>query len=323
MRSLILSCCCLAASAAGAQVLNLGGGPSADFVDLRALAGPSLQQYDLRGLIPLSPSLSATLHADAFHFSDQLQLGGAPVPRNLWELDASVSYNHQFDPGHGLSFTLGAGTISDKPFHSIDETAISATALYRMPASANSQWLFGLNFSNNRPELNYIPIPIVAWLFHYDTLEGAVGFPFATLRWRPAPAWDASLAVIATNVSAEAGLRPAPPLRLSIGYSWAQQLWALADRADTSTRLFHDSMKVFAGAEFPIAPHLAAQLNGGYVFEERVFEGKSEFDRPVEAAIAPNWFFSVMLKVPFAAAPAGPARATPAPSRQSRAAGPP
>ncbi|HEX4385093.1 MAG TPA: hypothetical protein VH083_19175 [Myxococcales bacterium] len=319
MRSLAF-CCCFIAFGAGAQVLNVGGGPSTDYVNLRALVQPALEQFDVRGIIPISPGWSAALHGDEVHFSDQLQLGTAAVPRNLWELDASLSYSRPLSEGRGLAFTLGVGTTSDKPFHSIDETAISATALYSMPASANSRWLFGLNFSNNRPVLNYIPIPVVAWLFHYDTLEGSVGFPFASLRWRPAPAWDASAAIIATNISAEVGYRPVQPLRLSLGYAWAQQLWALADRADTSTRLFYDSMKTFAGVEFPIAPWLVMQLSGGYVFEERVFEGKSEFDRPVETAIAPNWFASATLKIPF---PVAEARAAPPGARQTRAAGPP
>ncbi|HEY2030896.1 MAG TPA: hypothetical protein VGH20_16985 [Myxococcales bacterium] len=291
---------CLAATAASAQTLNLTGPASPDALAFSATVLPSRADFEARGAAPLGGGFTASLRLGEFHFDDRLALfpGGAAVPRNLWTLDGSLSYARKLDGDRLLSLTLGAGSASDKLFHGIDETQISATAALVTKAATGDRWLIGLNFSTNRPVLNYIPLPIVAWLFEAPALhlDGSIGFPFATLRWRPENQWDALLAVVATNVTAEAGFRPVRRLRLSAGYYWGQILWAPVARADTSSRLIYDWMRAAGGAEMSVG-RVSLQLAAGYAFDTRVFLGTGEFDSTAQRALPSSWFATVALKL--------------------------
>jgi hypothetical protein len=257
---------------------------------------PSRADFEARASAPLGGGFSASLRLGEFHFDDRLALfpAGAQVPRNLWTLDASLSYTRKLDGDRLLTLTAGAGSASDKLFHGIDETQISATAVLVTKATTGDRWLIGVNFSTNRPVLNYIPLPIVAWLFDAPALhlDGGLGFPFATLRWRPDSQWDAVVSAIATNVTAEAGFRPVRPLRLSAGYYWSQTLWAPVGRADTSSRLIYDWMRAAGSAELSFG-RASVRLTAGYAFETRVFLGTGEFDSTAERQIPSSWFATV------------------------------
>lgn len=291
---------CLAATAAGAQTFNLTGPPSPDVFAFSSTLLPSRADFEARGSAPLGGGFSASLRLGEFHFDDRLALfpGVAQVPRNLWTLDGSLSYARRLDGDRFLTLTVGAGSASDKLFHGIDETQISATAALVTKATTGDRWLIGLNFSTNRPVLNYIPLPIVAWLFDAPALhlDGGFGFPFATLRWRPDNQWDALLAVIATNVTAEAGFRPLPRLRLSAGYYWGQVLWAPAGRTDTSSRLIYDWMRAAGNAEMSFG-RVSLQLTAGYAFDTRVFLGTGEFDSTAERQLPSSWFATLAVKL--------------------------
>jgi hypothetical protein len=293
---------CLIAASAQAQMLSLGGPPTPDLANLEATFLASIENLKLRGNIPIAPGWSAALLGGDFHTSDTIHLAdGANVPRNLWSVDASVSHVHLLSEGRALGFTLGIGSVSDKLFHGFGETAIAATATYRMPASGKNQWLFGVNFSNNRPLINYVPLPVIAYLFFYPEhgLGGAIGFPFALVRWQIDPHWDALASSLGfTTATAELGFRPVKPVRLSTGFYWGQELWALADRTDTSSRLFYNSMKAAVKAELPLPGRLALDLSTGYVFDQRFFTGTSAYDRNNETSLADSWFVTAALKIP-------------------------
>jgi hypothetical protein len=307
MRRAALLLVCLLASSARAQMLSLSGPPTPDLVNLQSTVLTSIEDFKLRGTLLLAPGWSANLYAGDFHLSDSIHLAdGAQVPRNLWSIDANVNHVHPLDDGRALGFSLGLGAVSDKPFHSLGETAINASATYRMPASGKNQWLFGINFSNNRPLINYVPLPIIAYLFLFPEqgLQGAIGFPFALVHWQIDPRWDLVASSIGfTTAAAELGLRLAPRIRLSTGFYWGQELWALADRTDTSSRLFYNAMRAQVKVELPLFHPLALDLSAGYVFDQRFFTGTSAYDRNDETSLADSWFVTAALKIPLGPAP--------------------
>ncbi len=297
---------------ADAQMLLPGGPGTFEPFTLRSIwipsvnGSPSLTDIEARGAIPISRTevntWTAGLFAASMQLGSNLQLSptGPRIPRDLWSLDANLNYAHRLAAGRTLGFTVGVGTLSDKPFHSLNETGLNASATYLTPTSGGNAWLFGLNFSNSRPALNYVPLPIVAyfWRAPEQGLDGAVGFPFAQLRWRPAPAWQLLFAaIIPAKITTELSLRPAEAIRISTGFYWDQQFWALAGRADTSRRLFYDAKTVSTGVEFSLARSLAVQATGGYAFDRSFFEGTSVFNRGDRAELNASWFAGVTLKV--------------------------
>jgi hypothetical protein len=118
---------CLFATGARAQMLSLGGPPTPDLINLQATFLPSIEDVKLRATIPLAPGFTTILYVSDFHLSDSIRLlGGGEVPRNLWAIDASLSYVRRLDAGRVSSFTLGLGSVSDKPLHSFAEAAINS-----------------------------------------------------------------------------------------------------------------------------------------------------------------------------------------------------
>jgi hypothetical protein len=302
---------------AAAQMLMPGGPGTFDPFRVQATwvpgsgGSPSLTDVTARGAIPLSrtetDTWTAGLYAADTHLGGDLRLAPArpPIPRDLLGIDANLAYTHRLEGSRSLSFTVGVGALSDEPFHSIHETSLNASGTYLLPTSGGNAWLLGLNFSNARPALNYVPLPIVAWLWRKPEhgLDGVLGIPFARLHWQPHPRWEVQLAaVIPARFEGEVSFRPLEVIRVSAGFRWDQQFWQLARRADTSKLLFYDSKRVEAGVEVPLLRPLALRVSGGYAFDRSFFEGTSVFERGDRVDLGASPFAAVTLQVRPAAA---------------------
>jgi hypothetical protein len=273
-----------------------GGRDEPELTELRARGGLQLAHTEV-------DTWQLGLYAANLHLSSDLRLGAGapPLPKDLWSLSTDLSYAHQLGGGRTLGLTAGVGALSDRPFHSLHETDFNATATYLSPTSGGNTWIFGLNFSTSRPVLNYVPFPFVAsqWPSPEHGLDGTVGFPFARVRWRPAPEWELlASTVLPAQAAVELALRPVEAVRLSAGLSWDHQLWALAGRADTSSRLFYDSKRAELGVEFPLLRPLVLRVTGGYAFDRSFFQGTSLYDRGDRVPLGPSWFTALTLSVP-------------------------
>ena len=109
--------------------------------------------------------------------------GGAPIPAELWDLELSAGLKRRWEGGHAAGLVASVGSPSDRPFHSLSETQLGATAFYLRPAGGRNAWVFFLNYSNQRSFLNHVPLPGVAylWVPSRDTFA-MIGLPVALLR---------------------------------------------------------------------------------------------------------------------------------------------
>jgi hypothetical protein len=229
------------------------------------------------------------------------------VPQDLWSVESGAAYNHQFSSGRQMGLSLGVGSDSDHPFYSIHETVFRAMANYRLPSRDHNAWLFFLNYSNNRHFFNNIPLPGVGYYFQaYDNrLQGLVGFPFASLRYRPTPDWNAQVSIFGPrNANAEIGRRIFGPLRAYTAFQWNSQEWLIADRQDYSNRLIFDKKRAALGLRSPLPCGFALDVSGGRQFDQRFFVNNSSSYKDVPTSgLAPSWFVQTKLSYRFAIPP--------------------
>jgi hypothetical protein len=229
------------------------------------------------------------------------------IPQDLWSIESGAAYNHLFAGGRQLGLNVGVGSDSDHPFYSIHETVFRVGTSYRLPSGDHNAWLFFLNYSNNRYFFNNIPLPGFAYYFQaYDNrLQGLLGFPFASLRYKPTPDWTEQISIFGPrNVNAEIARRIYGPVRAYTAFQWGFQEWFIADRPDYSDRLFYDRKKAALGLRSPLPWGLLIDVSGGRQFDQRFFVNDSySFNSVPTAGIAPAWFVQTKLSYRFAIQP--------------------
>jgi hypothetical protein len=199
-------------------------------------------------------------------------------PAELWNINFGASYAHRFDDGWIAGGTVTVGSPSDKPFHSIDEVAVGATAFLRIPSGEHDAWLFSLSYSPTA-EVNF-PIPMVAYIYNpTPDLRINIGLPFQ-IMYRPIPDLQLDFSyMLLRNVHARATYRICDYLRFHVGYDWSNESYFLADRQSVNDRLFYYDMRVSGGFLFNITRNFSIDLTGGYVFNRFYFEGAQFADK--------------------------------------------
>jgi hypothetical protein len=223
---------------------------------------------------------SATVHirAESFHTGAILPDTQQPFPDELWNVHFGTSYRHLFDNGWVAGGTVTLGSASDKPFHSINEMTVGATAFLRVPQGEHNAWLFSLNFSTNSEVLNYIPIPGVAYLYApSDAFQAMIGFPFASVFYRPDDDWILQFSyALLTNIHTRATYLALRPLRLYAGFDWSNESYFLVNRPEDRDRFFYFDQSVTLGLQLPVRSFNAVfDLSGGYSFDRYYFEGRT------------------------------------------------
>ena len=301
-------------------MMGEGSAPTADTVDYqlwdvpgRSGASPTMVDQRETGRFIVSKTASDTWSVNE-RFS-HLGIGepieipqiNTSVPQDLWSVEAGGGYNHLFTSGRQFGLNFNVGSDSDHPFYSIHETVFRATANYRLPSGDHNAWLFFLNYSNNRHFFNGVPLPGLGYYFQaYDNrLQGLVGFPFASLRYKPAPDWNAQVSIFGPrNVNAEIGRRILGPLKAYTAFQWSSQEWLIADRQDYSNRLVFDRKRVALGLRSPLPGGLTFDVSGGRQFDQRFFVNDSSSYKDVPTAgLSPAWFFQAKLSYRFAISP--------------------
>jgi hypothetical protein len=199
------------------------------------------------------------------------------------------------------------GSDSDELFHSIHETTIRAGADYRLPAGVHNAWLFSLNYSNNRHFLNGIPLPGIGYYFEAldRRLQGLVGFPFLALRYRPTEDWTARLSLFGPrNLNVEIGRRLIRSIRAYTAFLWGSQEWEIANRQDTSNRLFFVRKRAAVGLRSPLPHGFILDVSGGREFDRRFFENdSSSYSSVPTIGLAPAWYGETRISWRFGASP--------------------
>jgi hypothetical protein len=168
---------------------------------------------------------------------------------------------------------LQVGSASDRPFSRWDVMTVGGGASLSFPSGEHGRWLLSLSFSNNSPILNYLPIPGVAFMYRTRTLLAVIGFPYASLHWRPADAWTCSALVGVTGVNGELAHSESRAVQEFVGFSSGRaQSYLRADRTNASDRLLLDESKAAAGVRFPLLHGLSGELQVGYAFGRAIYE---------------------------------------------------
>lgn len=206
-----------------------------------------------------------------------LPQSGAVVPEQLWRLQGGTNYTRELGDRRRWGASASLGSASDRPFLTWRDDELSASAYYQMPSRERNSWIFLLNYSNNRPFANNIPLPGFAYVIDDPShrLNAIVGFPFAYARWRPDEKWTLSAGVFGgASYSAEASRKLDQRLSLYARFERTPLQWLRAGRADDSDRLIFDSKTAVAGLRAALGRGFSLEASAGRAFDRSFYEAR-------------------------------------------------
>jgi len=180
----------------------------------------------------------------------------------------------------GASLTLGSP--SDRPFASIHEVSLDATAFLRLPVQqSDDAWILLLNFANDRSFLPYVPLPGIAYMHRpSEDFTAFLGVPFMYVKYKPADRWTLTASyIIPRTVHASISYELSDEFSLHGGFDWSSDTFFRHDRNDNDDRLFYYNKTLSAGIRWDITDDLYLDLSGGYCFDRFFFEGEDYDDR--------------------------------------------
>lgn len=243
------------------------------------------QDFSLAGPLYQSPSdewyASFRIRNQEYDTAAILPDTREPFPDELWNIRFGTGYRHRFESGWIGALEVTVGSPSDKPFASIDEMDINATAFLRVPARGKDAWLFFLNYGSNREFLPNIPLPGLGYQWEpSDQLSAIITTGVLSLTYKPIDTLTLSATYLAVRtVDVRLTYQLFRPVRLWIGFDWTNDRYLRAERADPDDRLFYYEKRVRAGAIIGLARWLFTDITVGYSFDRFYFEGESYSDR--------------------------------------------
>ena len=206
---------------------------------------------------------------------------GEPFPDELWNIRIGTGYRHRFDSGWIGALDVTVGSPSDKPFASLDEMDINATAVLRVPARDRDAWIFFLNYGSNREFLPGIPIPGFGYSYRpSDQFSAVVTTGVLSLEYRPIETLTLTASYVAVRtVDVRLTYQIFRAVRLWVGFDWTNERYLLAGRSNPDDRLFYYEKRIRAGAIIGLARQLFIDTDVGYSFDRFYFEGEGYSDR--------------------------------------------
>jgi hypothetical protein len=224
---------------------------------------------------------------------------GEELPEDLYDVSGNFGYLRFWRGGRMFGAFARVGSSSNEPFDTFDETALGLFGFYRLPTHKKDAWLFLVFFSNNRPLLNYVPIPGVAYQWRRKHVDFTLGIPFANLTWRPTKRWQVRAMVNPSPGGLlHVGYRPVlgtPPadkpspgapkpnegLRLLV-YAEARTErdgYFRANRDERFDTLFYLENRVEVGLRAGFGPNVSLDLAAGRALDRFYFEGEDYDER--------------------------------------------
>jgi hypothetical protein len=202
-------------------------------------------------------------------------------PDGLWDVRWGPSYRHRFESGWIGGGFLTLGSASDRPFASMEETELQATAFARIPDGERNAWVVLLTYSNNREFLNNVPLPGIAyWYEPSNRYRILIGFPFASIEYKPYKDVSMEFSYFPIrSVRARVSYRLLRPLLVYGGFDWRNEGYFLANRHDRWDRLFYYEKRLYAGVRWDFLKQAFLDLSSGYAFDRFYFEGSDYEDR--------------------------------------------
>ena len=242
--------------------------------------------------------LGVNVDADVLHLVSETDVPGSEysLPSHLYDMSLGLGYLHMNSNGRVIGGGIKVGSSSDMPFISIDETTFSAEMLMRIQSRKTDSWLFYLNFANNRPTLNYYPIPGVAYFWVPNKqFQGLFGFPVTSLSWRPHERWSFNATLVPSPyIKFKAAFKIDERANLFTEYLWKTDSYLLSKRKDNFDRLFFSDHQVNLGADVQFMKMFEITARAGYLFERDIKVGQDVFSDIKDSQRVDGCFFGMI-----------------------------
>lgn len=218
--------------------------------------------------------------------------------RDYQNIQGSLNYKKTLEDKKFWSMNLSYGAASDRPFKDSRDGAIGATFIKKQ----SDRWMWLVNYSNNRPFLNNIPIPGFVY-FHTMTREKALilGFPFVywmtpvsskiSLRYFGILPWLHKLRLFWTGID---GYEP------YIGFEQGPQTYFDSRREERWDRTFWFERKLSTGLEGRLMGIVRYDLSTGLAFDRTLFQARNYSEKKKSSQnFAASPFIGLSLKVNF------------------------
>ncbi|WP_291515375.1 hypothetical protein [Bdellovibrio sp. ArHS] len=217
----------------------------------------------------------------------------------LYDIKFGLGYTRVIDEKRLWSVNVRYGSASDKPFESADVSTLGVTAFYSYPDDESSRWLLLVDYSNNRPILNNLPLPGFAYFYNRSKeFRSVIGIPFASFNWQFADMWGWDFfTLVPWVVKTSVYYKVTDFAKLYTGVDFSQITYYLYGRQNKEDRLFYDDKKVFIGLKSPISKQILADLEAGHSFDRRFFVDENYVISPDNAiSIGNSYYLKLSLK---------------------------
>jgi hypothetical protein len=211
----------------------------------------------------------------------------------LYDFELGLTYTRILEERRMWAVTGSYGSASDKPFYTPEVSTLGLTALYVKPATENDTWLFLINYSNNRPILNNIPLPGFAYFYNPSKeFRGVFGLPFAMVNWQFVDNWTMSFfTLLPWVIKASINYSLSGPVQAYFGFDFSQKTFLMYDRVNKEDRLFYDQKKFFVGLKSPVSKELAVEIEMGHAFDRSFFVAENYEQNPSNPLEIGNAFY--------------------------------
>jgi len=206
---------------------------------------------------------------------------GQWLPRDLYDVSVGSTIRYKLENDWIIGARTEVGSSSDKPFASDEELAVQATAFAQMPWRESLDWVFMLDYANNRSFGRHVPLPGAALHYYPNrSLDVLAGFPYSSVRWMPQPKVTLTASyLIPRAVRAEAAYKLTDCLTVYGLYAWDHESWFRHDRHDDADQLYYYEMRTELGLRWELLDGLGLEFAGGYAFDRFWYEGDEWEDR--------------------------------------------
>ncbi|MGE3682342.1 MAG: hypothetical protein AB7G93_11510 [Bdellovibrionales bacterium] len=256
------------------------------YLEARENADPKFEEQ--RGSLNLpiwdgvDSSLAMILRGQRTSFGQRVYFPekGVELPEEFGAADIGLAWSRETLSGDQLSASATYGHAGTKLLDNGHSAIVSANFFYE-DRGPTSSCLYFVNYSNNRPYLNNIPIPGVAYMSRGKSHTWIFGLPFIFLSWRP------SLFSLTTSISPfgaliEPAFRIYGPLQIFGNLSWSPRSYqGVVKHGDD--RLIADKKEVGGGLRMSFSKDASLSLGYIYAFDRRLLVARSLTDDAAES----------------------------------------
>jgi hypothetical protein len=203
------------------------------------------------------------------------------VPDHFWNVGGGIQYTRSLDATRFWSGSFSVASPSNRPFSSGRVIDYVGNLFYGFPATEKANWVLLLNYSNNRPILNGIPLPGFAYSYTPSKeFRVTAGFPFLSVYYEFAPRFSVQAYVVGVSIlKTELAYQLFGPAALYLGIDFNQEVYLRDGRTRTTDRFFYAEKKLMIGVRSPLNHVLFADLFFGMSFDRSYFEVEKFSDR--------------------------------------------